>query len=1305
MRPFALQRALVSALLVVPAVWSSATWADAFAPGNLVVYRVGDGSRSLTSTGNPVFLDEYRPSGERVQSIAMPQAQSGAQYPFAGGGTATSEGWLTRSQDKRCLVVPGYGRDPAVTSGNLVSAASIPRVVAVVSRSGQIDTSTALNDLATGTNNFRGAASTDCTSLWVTSSLDGTRSASVGASTSSAVAATPAGGRVVAIVDGQLYNSSNSGTNTFKGVNRIGSGTPATAVTATRLSGLTDALTPSPYGFAFADLDGTPGADTLYVADDSKGITKFSLQSGSWVAKGTVGSESDEFRGLTAMVSGTTVNLYAIRGANTLVSITDNSGAGGNFSATPNVIANAASLTAFRGVALTPEISVTASATSGPNGSITPASRTVFQGESASFTVNADAGYTPVVGGTCAGTLVAGTYTTQALASDCSINVSFTLQTTHTVTPSASSGGSIQPPVPLTVIAGETATFTVEPQAGYTASVSGSCGGMLNGTTYTTAAVNGDCSVQALFALQSFMVTPQAGPNGSISPASPQAQTYGSKASFTVTPQSGYSAAVGGTCGGALSGSTYTTEAIAADCTVVATFAALPVFNVTSTSKGHGTVTATTPLGVAQGQTASFTVVPDEGYAVAVRGTCGGQLQGNLYTTKPIAEACTVDVTFAKKVILFLGNSYTFGRIDPVMSYNTDNVTDLTMAMWQRDATGSNEDEPHPWGGIPGVFKKLSDQAGLDYDVSISARNAASLRGHFLNSNPAGWDLRGNAASQKWTTVVLQDLSDEPLPPGRSHNANLPYFNAYADKFQQWIHEGASGAFTETQLFGPDCPAITGASQATCDARRNVPEPNPNADAHTDIYLYQTWARPDLIAPNGSNVRGTTYSASEGLEAMTADFHAGYFGRAAANSRFKGVSPVGDAFLRAVVSGLAMRDPYVPDANKLNLWYTDYFHPSKYGSYLSALVHFGRISGIDPTTLGAGELAAVDLGIASADAVALQKIAKATLVPAAPTIVSVTAGDGQVELAFTPADNLGHLDVLEFTATCGSRSASATVSPIVISGLTNGSPVTCTVVVRNSVGAGDASASSLSVTPASTATAQCGSAQGMASVIMPRANLCAVGNASAVTSANGTYNWSCVAEASNGPAASCSAPWAQTPTSSGTATAGVSEGWNFRSAAFIPASSAGQAPANVSFPHGLFDFVLEGGTPGSTAQVTVTFPNTLPAGSVYWKFGPTPLGHGCTDAASCAAPHWYVFPDATFDGNTVRLNITDGGLGDDDLKADGIIVDAGGPGVVATTVTPNAVAVPSLSPWALALLAMFLAWGGKAAVSRRQHQG
>jgi len=71
-------------------------------------------------------------------------------------------------------------------------------------------------------------------------------------------------------------------------------------------------------------------------------------------------------------------------------------------------------------------------------------------------------------------------------------------------------------------------------------------------------------------------VTPSAGPNGSISPDTARTVTDGTTAQFMVTPNAGYTVAVGGTCGGTLSGATYTTNAVTADCTVVATFTLTP---------------------------------------------------------------------------------------------------------------------------------------------------------------------------------------------------------------------------------------------------------------------------------------------------------------------------------------------------------------------------------------------------------------------------------------------------------------------------------------------------------------------------------------------------------------------------------------------------------------------------------------------------------------------------------------------------------------------------------------------------------
>lgn len=370
--------------------------------------------------------------------------------------------------------------------------------------------------------------------------------------------------------------------------------------------------------------------------------------------------------------------------------------------------------------------------------------------------------------------------------------------------------------------------------------------------------------------------------------------------------------------------------------------------------------------------------------------------------------------------ILFVGNSYTFGRVDPVMSYNAANVHDLTAAMYSNASNpnakgGSNPYEPHPWGGVPGIFKKMTDEKGLNYDVSLSARNAASLRGQYLNTNPAGWDMQGNIASRKWDAVVLQDLSDEPLPKGKSANASLSLFNFYAAKIADYIHSGIKAGAdlstdklvtTEGQLFGGPatgtaaqraaaCIAATGGasdpnslSQTACNTSRTI-NGNPNENPNTKVYLYETWARPNMVAGAKGSVTdpvtgavtstglpATTYYNS--LEEMTADLHNAYFGLANANSTFAGVAPVGDAFMRAVTSGSATRNPYATNATTdglIDLWWDDQLHASKWGSYLSALTLFGTITGLDPQSLGAGELAARDLGIDATDARQLQRIA------------------------------------------------------------------------------------------------------------------------------------------------------------------------------------------------------------------------------------------------------------------------------------------------------------------------------------------
>ena len=92
--------------------------------------------------------------------------------------------------------------------------------------------------------------------------------------------------------------------------------------------------------------------------------------------------------------------------------------------------------------------------------------------------------------------------------------------------------------------------------------------------------------------------------------------------------------------------------------------------------------------------------------------------------------------------------------------------------------------------------------------------------------------------------------------------------------------------------------------------------------------------------------------------------------------------------------------------------------------------------------------------------------------PGAPTITSATPGDSQASIAFTAPTSTGGSTITGFTATCTSsgsaRSATGTGSPIVVTGLTNGTLYSCSVTATNTIGTGPAS-STTAVTPSTPA--------------------------------------------------------------------------------------------------------------------------------------------------------------------------------------------------------------------------------------------
>jgi hypothetical protein len=127
-----------------------------------------------------------------------------------------------------------------------------------------------------------------------------------------------------------------------------------------------------------------------------------------------------------------------------------------------------------------------------------------------------------------------------------------------------------------------------------------------------------------------------------------------------------------------------------------------------------------------------------------------------------------------------------------------------------------------------------------------------------------------------------------------------------------------------------------------------------------------------------------------------------------------------------------------------------------------------------------------------------------------------------------------------------------------------------------------------------------------------------------------------------------------TATYTGTANFASSSGAIVSLVAVPESTLPAEGKPNLSFPQGFFSFQIMGLTNGQTVTVTITLPSAVPEGTQYWKYGPT---------LDDPTDHWYQLPVGSDDGdNVITITLVDGGLGDDDLIANAVIIDQGGPG-------------------------------------------
>jgi hypothetical protein len=222
-------------------------------------------------------------------------------------------------------------------------------------------------------------------------------------------------------------------------------------------------------------------------------------------------------------------------------------------------------------------------------------------------------------------------------------------------------------------------------------------------------------------------------------------------------------------------------------------------------------------------------------------------------------------------------------------------------------------------GGVPALFKSFTAQAGMSYDVYLETEPGVGIDWHLQHKLQV-------IGQRSWDLAVMHGYSTlDPKKPG-------------------------------------DPESLIASVRQMAEVLRAK-------NAKIDIRVMATWPRADQTYL----AQGAWYGKP--IEAMARDVRDGY-NRAAAATPGVAVIPVGDAWVRAMHSGVADANPYDGiEAGKVNLWTYDSYHASTYGYYLEALVIFGSITGKDPRLLGDFECSGFELGLSPPQVSALEQVA------------------------------------------------------------------------------------------------------------------------------------------------------------------------------------------------------------------------------------------------------------------------------------------------------------------------------------------
>ena len=571
--------------------------------------------------------------------------------------------------------------------------------------------------------------------------------------------------------------------------------------------------------------------------------------------------------------------------------------------------------------------------------------------------------------------------------------------------------------------------------------------GLTNGTAYTFTVIATNSNGNSSPSIASNSVIPSTVPGAPIIGTATAGNTQAVVA-FTAPVSNGGSSIIA-----------YTVTSIPGGLTGIGSTSPITVTGLTNGTAYTFTVIATNAKGNSPASSASNSVTPSSVPGAPTIGTATkGNAQASVTFTAPASNGGSTITGYT--VTSNPGSITGTGSSSPILVTGLTNGTAYTFTVTATNATGtstpssaSNQVTPSTIPGVPtiGVATAGIAQATVAFTAPVSDGGSA-ITGYTVTSSPGGITATGTAS---------------PLTVTGLTNATAYTFTVFATN-ANGNSSASSASNTVTPSTVPGAPTIGTATKG--NAQASVTFTAPASNGGSVITGYTVTSNPGSFTGTGTSSPITVTGLTNGTVYTFTVIATNAVGNSPASSASNSVTPstvpgaptIGAATAGNVQATVAFTAP--PNGGSTITGYTVTSSPGSFTATGtgSPLTVTGLTNGIAYTFT----VIATNANGNSPASSASNSVTPLT-VPGAPTIGTATKGNAQASVTFTaPASNGGSV-ITGYTVTSnpGTITGTGSTSPIIVTGLTNGTAYTFTVIATNAAGNSPASSASNSVTP------------------------------------------------------------------------------------------------------------------------------------------------------------------------------------------------------------------------------------------------